>query len=245
MKDTEGKINQLKSCNLYQNLYFYSITNYSKFDSGLVKKELSVEIDRDWRSNKINIDSSSDDGETIELDIIKQKLLPPPSVLTEIDLNKNRESPKKIDKNGFSEKFNKLCPTYGDKIQEKRTNQVVQKKGINDIISFRKNLSKKTKNIEQALETRKSTQSQAPRLTSNLLSQLEKSSPIAEFEKNDCPTTQLTPNTEALVQIEESKKLVQEDPKLTSDDIINKKREVKLVQKQIVNEYSEIDSIST
>lgn len=226
-------------------LNIYLITTYSNFDSSLVKKEHSIEIDKDWESNHISIDWSSDDGRTIELDIIRLHSQPSSSILTEIDINKNRESPKKIDRNGFSEKFNKLCPTYEDKIQSKHSEKEVQNKGISDIINFRKNLSKKNKNIEQAMQSRNSKQPQTPRLTSSLLSQLEKSSSIVEFEKKDGTTIQLTPNVEALVQNEEPSKPVLEDSKLATEDSSSKRREFKFVQKQVVNEDSENDSIST
>ena len=58
------------------------------------------------------------------------------------------------------------------------------------------------KNTEPTLVRKRPKQSQAPRLTSNLLSQLEKSSSMVEFECKDSPMIQIPVNNECLVRIE-------------------------------------------
>lgn len=104
-------------------------------------------------------DLSEDDGSVLSLVITKldrpkpvlspvlQPVLPPipPLVLNPIPQNANVgqqneeekiEAPKKIDRNGFSEGFNKLCPGY---VETKRQDDGGQK-SVADIIKFRKTL---------------------------------------------------------------------------------------------------------
>lgn len=110
------------------------------------KKEQEISREKDAASYYSSADSES----TIDLLISKREKRPFPSepwwpAVTVIQqpqpepapeiLKPQKISPKKIDKNGFSSKFNMLCPDY-DKEKMK------PKKSFTDIISFRKNLSK-------------------------------------------------------------------------------------------------------
>lgn len=96
-------------------------------------------------------DVSEDDGSVISMLITKldrpKPALPPvlPPVLNPLSQNvcvaqrneeEKIEAPKKIDRNGFSEGFNKLCPGY---VETKRQDDGGQK-SVADIIKFRKTL---------------------------------------------------------------------------------------------------------
>lgn len=107
-------------------------------------------------------DISEDDGATISLIITKNERAKTvdPAILNPLPTNlsiiaqreeKKVEVPKKIDKNGFSEGFNKLCPQY----RETKKQDDGTQKSVADIIKFRKNLSMQntveTENIPPAI----------------------------------------------------------------------------------------------